>query len=458
MALDPRTQQATVAFIAGAGLAFFAIKYSPLSSLFSKREQNDSDKGDSRYKNASSPETDTSPQLNPPSAAASLADTIGNTPLTLLPALSRLTQCSIYAKLELLNPGGSPKDRVARSILHSLQHPASTNVPPLTPGDTIYEGTVGSTGISLATLARSLGVACHIFMPSDQSREKSDLLEKLGARVSRVTPAPIVDQRHFVNLARRASEWHTAAWERGVKGQVALFDINGGLRGQQWQQGRDGEEDMIVSREEGGGEFYIGPATVVINITGRAHYANQFESPANYLAHYTTTGPEIYTQMDGRIDAFVAGAGTGGTISGVGLYLKEKAEHHAPKVVLADPQGSGLYNRVKHNVFFAPTEREGTRRRSQVDTIIEGIGLTRATHNWSVGDEAGVVDDAVRVTDEEARRMARWLCWREGWFVGGSSAVNCEFYLPLVLACIIPVGRTSCGVDDDDKDSDIWCI
>lgn len=226
-------------------------------------------------------------------------------------------------------------------------------------------------------------------MPSDQALEKSSLLRKLGARVTRVSPAPIVDQAHFVNVARRLAREHTEAFERG--GEVVL---------------PDGER---------------------VRVTGRGWFANQFETDANWQAHFKGTGPEIWKQMDGRVDAFVAGAGTGGTISGVGMYLKERDE--GVKVVLADPQGSGLYNKVRNGVFWSEYEREGTRRRSQVDTAIEGIGLVRSTRNWEVGSEKGVVDDAVKVTDAQARNMARWLVEQEGWFVGGSSAVNCECFL-----------------------------
>lgn len=245
----------------------------------------------------------------------------------------------------------------------------------LTPhsGDTVYEGTVGSTGISLATLCRARGYLAHICMPSDQSSEKSDLLLKLGAVVERVTPAPIVDQGHFVNRARMLAREHT--------------------------------ED--VGRR------------------GRGYFANQFETEANWRAHYEGTGPEIYEQAEGRVDAFAAGAGTGGTISGVAMFLKECLPR--VKVVLADPQGSGLYNKIRHGVMFHSLEREGTRRRDQVDSIVEGIGLTRSTANFEQGRE--LIDDAVKVTDQQAKNMARWLVEQDGIFVGSSSAVNCEYYV-----------------------------
>jgi cysteine synthase A len=252
----------------------------------------------------------------------------------------------------------------------------------LTPGqgDTIYEGTVGSTGISLATLARAKGYKAYICMPNDQSTEKSDLLHHLGATVERVTPAPITSTEHFVNLARTRALEHAASAKDGSKG----------------------------------------------------FFADQFESLANYRAHFQTTGPEIYAQTGGQIDAFVAGAGTGGTISGISLYLKdEMGMGSSLKVVLADPEGSGLYNKVKHGVMFSNTEKEGTRRRQQVDTIVEGIGINRLTENFEAGRE--LIDDAVKVTDLQALKMARWLVEKDGIFIGSSSAVNCVAAVVIAL-------------------------
>jgi len=294
---------------------------------------------------------------------------IGNTPLVKLRSLSEATGCTILAKAEFLNgAGGSPKDRVA---LHMIEVAEEEGLLAPGRGDTIYEGTVGSTGISLATLARARGYRAHICMPNDQATEKSTLLHHLGATVERVTPAPITSPEHFVNLARTRAREHTAS-----------------------------------STTE-----------------SRGFFADQFESHANYQAHVKTTGPEIFRQTGGRIDAFVAGAGTGGTIAGVAKYLKESAKLTRLRVVLADPQGSGLYNKVRHGVMYASTEREGTRRRQQVDTIVEGVGINRITENFEAGRE--LIDDAVRVTDDQACRMARWLVEHDGIFVGSSSAVNC---------------------------------
>ncbi|KAL8742537.1 MAG: hypothetical protein Q9190_004990 [Brigantiaea leucoxantha] len=272
---------------------------------------------------------------------------VGNTPLFKIKSLSDETGCEILAKAEAEEQG--------------LLTPHS--------GDTIYEGTVGSTGISLATVCRAKGYLAHICMSSDQATEKSELLQKLGAIVDRVPPAPIIDPMHFVNRARTLASVHTSDPHR----------------------------------------------------PGRGYFANQFENEANWQAHYSSTGPEILQQCSGSLDAFVAGAGTGGTIAGVARYLKA----YLPdlKIVLADPQGSGLFNKIKYGVMFDPKEKEGTRRRSQVDSIVEGIGINRVTANFEAGRE--LINDAIKITDEEASAMARWLVEKDGIFAGSSSAVNC---------------------------------
>lgn len=316
--------------------------------------------------------------------------TIGHTPLFVIKSLSDATGCIILAKAEFQNgAGGSPKDRVALSI---IQRAESAGL--LTPhsGDTIYEGTVGSTGISLATLCRARGYLAHICMPSDQAVEKSDLLLKLGARVDRVQPAPIVDQEHFVNQARRLAAEHTADPDRA----------------------------------------------------GRGYFADQFETEANWRAHYEGTGPEILEQSGRNLDAFVAGAGTGGTISGVAMFLKSKIPKI--KVVLADPQGSGLFNKIKHGVMFYHSEREGTRRRQQVDTIVEGIGLSRSTANFEAGRQ--LIDDAVKVTDAQALAMATWLVENDGIFVGSSSAVNCECSRCFTSTWMLNIDHRRCSCTD----------
>ncbi|KAH8682495.1 tryptophan synthase beta subunit-like PLP-dependent enzyme [Xylariales sp. PMI_506] len=310
---------------------------------------------------------------------------IGNTPLVEIKSLSEATGRIILAKAEFLNgAGNSPKDRVA---LHMIKTAEESGFLKPGRGDTIYEGTVGSTGISIAALARAKGYKAHICMPDDQSKEKSDLLHHLGATVERVPVAPITSPDHFVNLARRRAQEHTES-----------------------------------SDTESNGFF-----------------ANQFENEANWQAHFNSTGPEIFRQTGGgSLDAFVAGAGTGGTIAGVTRYLKDEAKLAHVKIVLADPQGSGLYNKIRHGVMYSSTEREGTRRRQQVDTIVEGIGINRITANFEAARD--FVDDAVKVTDEQACRMARWLTEHDGIFVGSSSSVNCV--AAVVAALSLPEGST----------------
>ncbi|KAI1262834.1 cysteine synthase-like protein [Xylariaceae sp. FL1019] len=315
--------------------------------------------------------------------SSGISGCIGCTPLIEIHSLSLLTGRQILAKAEFLNgPGNSPKDRVALSMIETAESDGF-----LVPwrGDTIYEGTVGSTGISIAALARARGYKAHICMPDDQSLEKSDLLHHLGATVDRVPVAPITSPEHYVNRARRLAEEHTAS-----------------------------EKDKSVG-----------------------FFADQFENTANYTAHETTTGPEILTQSGGKIDAFVAGAGTGGTITGVARYLKLSAKLPV-KIILADPQGSGLYNKVRHGVMYSSTEREGSRRRTQVDSIVEGVGVNRITANFSAGQD--LIDDAVRVSDVQAFKMARWLVENDGIFCGSSSAVNCT--AAVVAAMGLPKGST----------------
>ncbi|KAK3811187.1 MAG: cysteine synthase [Benniella sp.] len=301
-----------------------------------------------------------------------VAGLIGNTPMMRIKSLSDATGCGILAKAEFLNPGGSTKDRVALSMINTAERDRI-----LTPGNgsTIFEGTVGSTGISLAMIAKARGYNAWIVMPDDVALEKSQLLEKLGAHVEKVRPVSIVDKNQFVNLAKRR------ALEFGK-------DANG--------------EGSSESQRTG-------------------FFADQFENLANFEAHFTTTGPEIYKQTKGRVDAIVMGAGTGGTLAGVAKYLKARLP--SLRTYLADPQGSGLFNKIKYNVMYSPTEKEGKRKRHQVDTVVEGVGINRLTRNFAMSD--GFIDDAIKVTDQEAIDMARYLVHQEGLFIGSSSAVNC---------------------------------
>ncbi|KAJ8530498.1 hypothetical protein ON010_g14414 [Phytophthora cinnamomi] len=209
------------------------------------------------------------------------------------------------AKAEFLNPGGSSKDRVAKGIVEDAERRGL-----LKEGGTIVEGTSGSTGISLSLMARARGYRCIIVMPDDQAKEKSQLLEQFGAEVVLVKPASIVNAKHYVNEAKR-----------------------------------------LARNTEGG------------------YFTDQFENTANFDSHYATTGPEIWRQTNGTVDAFVMAAGwfvkcTGGTIAGTSAYLKE--QNPDVQVFLADPPGSSLYNKVRSNVCYAPQQAETKVRRHSV--------------------------------------------------------------------------------------------
>ncbi|RIA79016.1 tryptophan synthase beta subunit-like PLP-dependent enzyme, partial [Glomus cerebriforme] len=272
---------------------------------------------------------------------------IGNTPLMKIKSLSDATGCEILGKAEFLNPGGSPKDRAA---LYMIKEAERKKLIQPNKGCTIFEGTSGSTGISITMIAKAKGYNAWIIMPDDQAKEKYQLLEKLGATVEKVKPASIVDKNQFVNLAKRRAEDFGKNKEKN-KGRL--------------KDGKDNYE--IVDEREGSIE----------NNKATGFFTDQFENLANYLAHYRGTGPEIYRQTNGKIDAIVTGAGTGGTIAGISRFLKPLIPDL--KVILVDPPGSGLYHKVKHNVMYSPYEAEGTRTRHQVDTIIEGVGLNRMT-------------------------------------------------------------------------------
>lgn len=280
--------------------------------------------------------------------------------MILIKSLSKHTGNNIYAKLEYMNPGGSAKDRVALAIIQSNQDN-------LKKGDRIFEGTSGSTGISIGTVGNSLGYRSEIHLPDDTSPDKLVLFETLGVDIKKVKPASIVDPSQYVNSAKNANE---------------LFNNSG-----------DGNNGV---------------------------FADQFENDANWRIHYKTTGPEIYKQLQGKIDVFIAGCGTGGTIAGVSRYLKEKLSNVV--TILADPQGSGFFNRINYGVMYTNEEKEGTRRRHQVDTIVEGIGLNRITHNFSMGEE--YIDYSLKIRDEEAIKMAKYLSVNDGLFIGSSTAIN----------------------------------
>jgi cysteine synthase A len=289
-----------------------------------------------------------------------ISSLIGNTPLMEIKSLSEATGCRVIAKLEYMNPGGSPKDRVAFRIIKDAERAGKLRKSAEIVS-TICEGTVGSTGISLTLLSRALGYNCYICMPDDVADEKKNILRALGATVGLVKPVSIINENMYVNQARKYAD---------SLGEYGFF-------------------------------------------------ADQFENMSNFLAHYEETGPEIYSQLGGNIDGVVLGSGTGGTLAGVSRYLKEQNPNI--KVCLVDPQGSGLFNKVKYDVMYSHEEAEGTRHCNQVDTIVEGVGINRVTKNFSLA----LVDEAFKISDKEVVEMSRFLMKKEGLFVGSSSAINC---------------------------------
>ncbi|MCP9808601.1 cysteine synthase A [Cyanobium sp. HWJ4-Hawea] len=268
---------------------------------------------------------------------------VGDTPLIRLHGPSELTGCTILGKAEFMNPGGSVKDRAALGILLEAEQEGL-----LQPGGTIVEGTAGNTGIGLTHLCNARGYRALIVIPETQSAEKIGLLRSLGAEVRTVPAVPYRDPNNYVKLS-----------------------------------GRIAEE------------------------TPGAVWANQFDNLANRRAHYNSTGPEIWRQTAGGVDAWVAATGTGGTYAGVALYLKEQN----PKVrcVLADPHGSGLYGWAKSGDLSISGS-----------SITEGIGNSRVTANL----EGAPIDDAVRIDDQSALDTIYGLLWQEGLFLGGSVGIN----------------------------------
>ena len=269
--------------------------------------------------------------------------TIGNTPLIRLNSFSEETGCEILGKAEFLNPGGSVKDRAALYIIKDAEEKGL-----LKPGGTVVEGTAGNTGIGLAHICNARGYKSLIIIPNTQSQEKMEALRTLGAEVRPVPAVPYRDPNNYVKLSGRiAAEMDNAIW------------------------------------------------------------ANQFDNLANRLAHYETTGPEIWAQTDGKVDGWVAATGTGGTFAGVSMFLKEKNPNL--KSVVADPMGSGLYSYVKTGEI----KIEG-------NSITEGIGNSRITANM----EGVPMDDAIQIDDKECIRVVYQLLQKDGLFMGGSVGIN----------------------------------
>lgn len=271
-------------------------------------------------------------------------DSVGNTPLIRLKGVSEQTGCEIFGKAEFLNPSGSVKDRAAKFIILAAESSGE-----LGPGGCVVEGTAGNTGIGLAHLCNARGYRCIIVIPDTQSPEKLDLLRALGAEVRPVPAVPYKDPNNFQKLAGRLAD----------------------------------EMDNTI-------------------------WANQFDNLANREAHLQTTGPEIWRDTDGKIDAFVSTSGTGGTIAGTSIFLKSKN----PKIltVLADPTGTATWHYVKHGEVKVVGD----------GSIAEGIGSTRITANF----DSALIDDAEMIPDQECVNTVYRLLYEDGLFLGGSSGIN----------------------------------
>ncbi|KAF8530495.1 tryptophan synthase beta subunit-like PLP-dependent enzyme [Hysterangium stoloniferum] len=337
---------------------------------------------------------------------------IGNTPLIRINSLSN----ALGVEILFLNPGGSVKDRVALRMIDDAERQGLLY--PYT-GSCIFEGTVGSTGISIATLA-------PIIMPDDVAEEKAKNLLALGAKVEKVRPASIVDKKQ--NLAKQR------AWEYGRTGMNDIITQDDTIT-------TTGASEEVLSSNAGSPY-----REETLKLKPRGFFADQFESKSNYSAHFEGTGPEIWRQTNGRLHAFVAGAGTGGTIAGTGQFLKSMDENIL--IALADPEGSGLYNKVKYGVMFDRKESEGTKRRHQVDTVVEGIGINRLTNNFEMA--IPVIKDAFRIMDSEAVAMSRYLVLNDGLFLGSSSACNLVACIKLVKKLRWKEGQTVVTILNDE--------
>ncbi|WP_084419066.1 cysteine synthase A [Henriciella litoralis] len=278
----------------------------------------------------------------------SVLDAIGNTPLIKLQKVSEETGCTILGKAEFLNPGQSVKDRAALGIVRDAEASGE-----LKPGGTIVEGTAGNTGIGLALVGSALGYRVVIVMPRTQSQEKKLAVKLLGAELIEVDAVPYSNPNHYARYSGRLAE------------ELAKTEPNGAI------------------------------------------WANQFDNIANLNAHYETTGQEIWTQTDGKVDGFICAVGSGGTLAGVAKALKEKNE--AIKIGIADPGGAALYEYFKTGELRA----EGT-------SITEGIGQGRITKNI----EDLKVDYAYRCEDTEALHILYDLILNEGLCLGGSAGIN----------------------------------
>ncbi|HBA42435.1 MAG TPA: cysteine synthase A [Alphaproteobacteria bacterium] len=277
-----------------------------------------------------------------------LPEAIGNTPLIRLRKASEETGCEILGKAEFMNPGQSVKDRAALFIIRDAIARGA-----LKPGGVIVEGTAGNTGIGLALVGNAMGFRTVIVIPETQSQEKKDMIRLTGAELVEVPAVPYKDPNNYVKYSGRLAE-----------------ELN--------------------AKEPAG-----------------AIWANQFDNVANRQAHIEGTGPEIWAQTEGRVDGFVCAVGTGGTLAGISMALKERNADIV--TACADPSGSAIYSWVKTGELKA----EG-------DSITEGIGQGRVTANL----EGAPIDDGFHITDAEAVQTVFDLLRDEGLCMGGSTGVN----------------------------------
>ena len=275
-------------------------------------------------------------------------EAVGNTPLIKLRRASEETGCTILGKAEFLNPAGSVKDRAALAIVKDAEAKGL-----LKPGGVIVEGTAGNTGIGLAHVANALGYRTVIVIPETQTQEKKDALRQAGAELIEVPAVPYKDPNNYIKQSGRLA-------------------------------------DELAAKEDAG-----------------AIWANQFDNVANRQGHFDTTGPEIWDQTEGKLDGFICAVGTGGTLAGVGMYLKSR--NPDVKIGLADPMGAAIYN------FYANGELK-----SEGSSITEGIGQGRITANL----EGAPVDFPFQIPDEEALPIMYNLIREEGLSVGTSSGIN----------------------------------
>jgi cysteine synthase A len=284
-----------------------------------------------------------------------IIDLMKSTPLIYIKSLSDITGCEVYAKCEYYLPYTS-KDRMIKNIILEAEKSGRINKNKTT----IYEGSSGSTAYSVAAIARLLGYKCKIVVPDDVSSEKMSLLQTTGCEIIITKQCPFSNFKdNYVRLAKK----------------LALSDPNG---------------------------FYV----------------DQFFNTINYITHYEETGPEIYSDMNGDIDVFISGSGTGGTIAGLSRYLKERNRNM--KVFLADVAGSGLHSYVTNSVMFTKEETEAMRKKYRYYSIIEGIGINFLTDNF----KEAIIDNSFKITDDEAVFIANYVYINDGIFIGGSSAVN----------------------------------